>query len=333
MLDEFSKQAAAGRWHVAKISHAALHNPEALADDLDESYPLKTTRKTEGGGSLEVPVVAGHLKRGKEEEYSGATVRRLLKNAAKRKGLVIKLDEIQNLKIEGLIGEDVTAAMMRNLGDIHNGDIGAPVILLAGGLGNSETVLETFGISRIPDENVCYLDSLDRGATKAVIRDWLIWGGGVLEGHPHLPQWEKTLAAVSHGWPQHVHIYAQEAAKWLYHHGSEQIPDVPATVLDTAGVKRVRYYVKRANKLKEPYRKALANLLQQKGKQSILTEEELMSVLSGPQSHAEAEKMFEESLVHKGIIAETPDGGYIVPVPSMHDWLVDRFAQPSSSRP
>ena len=327
LLHECLERASARGWRVAEIKGDALHDPGSLARKLGMRRLDKILERNKGSGKIAVKAGLEIGIQGEAGQDRGDSIEEVLRKAAGPLGVVLTLDEVQNLKVGVQTMPKEKPAISLNLELIHNGKMGVPVVLVAGGLGSSESVLETFGISRIPEEDVCYLGSLENDATRAVIRDWLVWGGRAPENHSYLPHWVEFLATECHGWPQHIHIYAQAAARWLSRNNNELTAEVPAALFEEAWAKRKNYYVKRASKLKEPYRRAVASLLQQKGKGSTLTEDELVSALTGPQSRDQAKEMFAESLVHKGVIAHTSDGNYIVPVPSMHDWLVRRYAE------
>ena len=302
-----------------------------LAKKLGIHRPEKTVEQNSGGARIGIKAgveIGVQGQSGQQREYRGDSVVEILQEVADSKGVLLILDEAQNLKVGVQTKESEKADISHTLDLIHNGDIGAPVVLVAGGLGSTESVLETFGISRIPVKKVCHLGLLDNEATQAVVRDWLVWAGGVSEDHPHLPAWVEHIATHSQGWPQHIHVFAQAASQWLVRHGSQLTVNVPGPIIAEALRDEQYYYSMRANRLDEPFRGYVAHLLKKKGKGIPLTKSELLDALSVSQTREEAEDMFAESLVHKGVVARTLDGDYIIPVPSMHDWLVEKYAAP-----
>ena len=330
LLHECRKLGQAAGWHIAKVKGRALHDPGELAEQLGVLRADKVVEQDSGGGKIGVRagVEFGlHGQAGQQREFRGDSVVKILREAAHPRGVLLTLDEAQNLRVGVQTMEADKAGISATLELIHDGEIGAPVVLVAGGLGSTESVLESFGVSRIAYDNICYLGPLGLESTQAVIEDWLVWGGGVPEDHPHLDVWTKTLAAESHGWPQHIHVYAQSAARWLDRHNSQITPDVPDAVLAEAWQKRQDYYAKRADKLEESDRRSLANLLLHKGKGHSLTKTELLDALSGPR----ADEVFSNGLVHKGVVAQTANGGYVVSVPPMFDWLVETWADTAPS--
>ena len=154
LLFECGKQAGAVGWSVADIEGDALYRAGELARKLGLRRPDKTTERTSRGGkiALNLGVEVGMHGAGEEtREYPGDSVEHVLQAAAVgRGGVLLLMDEAQNLREEGRIGADVRATLTRNLKRIHNGGMGVPVVLMVGGLGTTQSVMESFGISRFP---------------------------------------------------------------------------------------------------------------------------------------------------------------------------------------
>ena len=326
LLDECRAQAIADGWRAAYISPRALHDPAKLARHLNESRVTRNTEFSECGGKKKTSAgkkASAHHAKGNSVEFQDPTVGGLLMDAALPSGLLLILDEAQNLELERRRGDDVAATISELLDEIHNGRIGAPVVLLAGGLGTSDSVFEELGIVRFSRKNIRRLDLLDIETTRAVIEDWLEHAGSASTESPYFDNWVRTLANESLGWPQYIHIYAQTSAQWLNGNGGKLTPMVPAEVLETACEKRVQNYKRRVKVIRRPHRTAFADLLQKNGKRAMLLENEVVTALQSHQSREEALDMF-RTLLRKGVIAETSSGDLRVPIPSMHDWLVEQ---------
>ena len=127
------------------------------------------------------------------------------------------LDEAQNLEKERLRGDAVEPTLSGILDRIHNGMMGLPVVLLAGGLGTTRRVFAGFGVSRFAGRNVHQLDSLDRKPTESIVRDWLVHAGRASPESPHLAHWIEVLADESFrlatAYPHRMH---KTAAQWLF---------------------------------------------------------------------------------------------------------------------
>ena len=316
------------RWRTAFIAWSALHNPRTLARDLDISYATKTTKRNEAIGEGEESAsveISGQFPWGHERELSGLAVSEIIRKAARRRGLILVLDEIQGLRRLADSSSAVAAATAECLDQIHNGRIGAPVVLLAGGLGTSERVLSALEISRFRANCLHQLAPLEPEEARSVIRDWLVKDGGAASTDAQLAHWIDVLAAECHGWPQHLQIYAQPAAAWVQNNKGVLTGDIPEQVLALARRFRSEYYHQRASVLNWQDRSVLADFLAQKDPSDPMLENDLIAAFSRDRSSEEARKVF-DGLVRKGVVAETPDGRYRIPVPSMRRWLVDKFA-------
>ena len=330
LLHECKKMAkeAEVAWRVAQISAIGLYDPRVLAKELDVDYVARITEQKGTKKSIGASVgVSGSLEftEGQHFEHTGPTVQELLQVAATPHGLLVVLDEAQNLRPGIQTTMAMKGAISACLDKIHNGVLGVPVVLLAGGLGTTKRVLNSFGISRFVGDRIQQLGRLDDGAARKVLRDWLVRSGGAPKGHEHLELWVDTLAANCYGWPQHIQRFAQVAAQWLLDNGGILGALVPDEVLSLGLQKRKEYYHERAEGFNEQDRMALAYLLQENDTGTTYSEKDLVSVLSEDRTREEAKEKVGE-LLHKGIVAETPRGRYEIPVPSMHDWLVREYA-------
>ena len=328
LLHECRERAREAGWYTAKVDGEALCGPGILAQKLGVHRPTKTIERDRDGISVGIKAMLQILFRaeaGTEHEFPGDPAETVLQEASGTYGVLLTLDEAQDLQGAGEISSAAKNAIRVSLRDIHNGEVGAPVVLVAGGLGTSQKVLESFGISRFRRRRAHLLGSLSSPEARAVIHDWLVKDGGASEDHPELSRWIDTLAAECHGWPQHLQVYAQQAAGWLEYHNGELIHGVPLDVLVEARRDRLEYYAGRVTDLEDPDRVILANMVRDKGKGGTLLKKELIAALTEDRTRAEAEQLFDK-LLHKGVITGT--GRYHIPIPSMRDWLVREYAEP-----
>ena len=322
-------RSSTGPWQAVRITSQMLHDPAALAKRLDVPIATRTSERkdttTSVGDSTGSGTSVKHTK-GISAETTGDDIEDVLREASlARGGLVLVLDEAQNLAGEIDAGSPEWRTARRCLNQIHNGEIGAPVVLLAGGLGTSEGVFEMLGVSRFPDNAVHLLGELDNESARSVIRDWLVKSGGAPESHEHLGQWIDTIASECYGWPQHLQRFCVVAVQWLLENGQELTPEVPATVVEQGRSRRERYYQKRVSRLKKKDLVAFAKLLQRSGKDEALEEEDLVQVFLEDRSREKAELVL-RTFLHRGVIAETIGSDFRVPIPSMHNWLVREYA-------
>ena len=305
-----------------------MYKPDVLVENLNEPYPYKITDHAKGGGEVEIEAVINlslNGGAGKSLEYYGDSVQQIIKKFAGGTGLVLVLDEAQNLEFTRRRSEGVMDDVSVCLDAIHNGRVGARVVLLAGGLGVTEKMFNAFGVTRFLDFGVHLLGTLDNSATEAVIRDWLVSAGGSPGDHPHLTNWTEVLAAESQGWPQHLYYYGRFAAEWLLTNEHLPAPQVPQSVLKKAQERRSAYYLNRVANVPPEVRISLAKQLAELGKSLPMKKSEVHAALGSHVEDTELGSMF-NLLLHRGVIAETAEGYFQVPIPSMHDWLVHRYA-------
>ena len=328
LLYECEELARQVGWGVARIRPGALGNRGELASALGKSYVTKKTRHIGVDGHIgSNGQLAGYLRGawGRSLEFAGKSVNEILRRVAKRRGLVLIMDEAQHLQIGIGTESSIKRAIVKSLDDIHNGTVGAPVILLAGGLGTSADVFEEFGVSRFDDECLWRLGTLDEGSARLVFRDWLTKSGGAPEDHKHLGCWINTLAQESQYWPQHIQLYARTAAQWVLDNGSVLQPQVPARVMSVGRSKREDYYSRRIRGIRLEGIVALANLLARNAEDYHLTQKEIESEF--PESlPSDQAGVTLKLLLRKGVLADTPQKRFRVPIPSMRKWLVGEFA-------
>ena len=327
LLYECAKKAAAQQWYVFRIASNALHDPKELADNLTQPYVAKTIGQSRRGASVAVADLDGKNSEGDSIEVTGLSVKQMIRQAAKRKGLVLILDEAQILAKEGRIGRAEDAAIAENLAQIHNGGFGAPVVLLAGGLGILQRVFSSFGITRFRSDSVHNLGPVSLPTGQAIARDWLVRAGGAFDGDPLLPHWTNTLAMKSQGWPQHLHNYILAAVTWIRENNGELQPQVPHNVLAEARKNRESYYGGRTSELDEVAIEVFANYLATLGPDRSLKKASVIAALRAEMPDSEAKVAFDDFL-QKGLLARRPHPltNYSVPVPSMHSWLVKQYA-------
>ncbi len=335
ILHEFGDRAErSGRWHHRDLGLASLYDPRDMADALgDQSHSDRTLSSTEAVNQSGVrsSVHYHHEKRyGKAEERYGPATRMLLKQhvVGLRKGLLLTLDEVQDLSAYGAIPERRTA-IMDVLNVIRNAKVGGPVVLLAGGQGNSMSVLGTFGMSRLLGGCLHNLGILDASAERRVICDWIIKGGQVRTAHPrHLGRWIDAIAAETDGWPQHIHSFAPQAAWWLRRHGSFMSETVPDEVMASGRAQKRAYYAQRIATINPPYCGSLAEFVKRDPSVAGWDMRHIIRTFQDVVLREDAPMGVFHEAVRKGVLARA-GRLYCIPIPSMHRRLTDAYADRS----
>jgi len=328
LLHECGRHAERDGWRVAAIRNNALYDPAALAEQLGIPYAERevTERGRAIGGRLRGFIAGGSVKRTKRQtsQHRGPSVIQILEGAAGSSGLLLMLDEAQTLDAEA--DGPHKAVLMQHLTAIHNGDVGAPVVLLAAGLGISKGVFSRLGVSRFIGRGVIHLGPLAPEAERAVIRDWLVDAAGKRGEPRHLTLWTDAIAAECYGWPQHIAFYTAAAAHWLNNSNGMLTARVPAEVLAAGREGRVEYYEGRVEGIKREDRVALANMLVTSERGAALERSKVLAAFSEHQGPTVASVTFQHAL-HKGVVVERRDGRFALPIPSMHDWLLQEYAE------
>jgi len=204
-------EVASGEWNAVDIEPEALWDTDWLMHALGRGGELQLT-EVSGGASL-----GGFVS---DEGKSAPIPENPISLIAQVDvpPLLLTLDEAQTL---GGVNKpkDKDASVAANfIKSIHNGKIGKPVILLTAGLGTTAKAFADLSISRFMKRGHKYkigLGSLGRDSTCATLRDLIQEYGRVTD----LPSsWIEKIADQTHGWPQHIISYADQAAEYLYEH-------------------------------------------------------------------------------------------------------------------
>ena len=278
-----------------------------MADCLGLSY----TPLTQKHWGIDLRVVTA----GKTREIRGVgTPSQVLRQASEpKRGLVLLMDEAQTVAME-----DEKAAMTHTLNAIHNGELGQPVILLAGGLGTTEATFGKLGISRFRQGCVVNLGRLDAKVERAVIHDWLVLDGGTTGD---VTPWIDAIARETDGWPQHIVCFTQPAAQVLQLNQGRMTDPGLTYMLRRGRDGKAEYYDGRVLGISRGNRTALAQVLVERAPSTELEEEEVLALLAQVNAPDRVQAVF-DMILHKGVLAWTPSGRLAIPIPSMQDWLI-----------
>ncbi len=317
LLAECAKRAESKEWQVVEIDPDALWDPTTLRKALKaRQSKLQIEAASAQAGALGVGGV------GITARVPELTTLDLLQHSGKEKLLLI-LDEAQRLG-DGRANDVRRAEIASNvLTRIHNGELGRPVILLAGGLGTSRRAFEELGISRFERKCLRELGRLTHESERAILRDWLTKDGGAAGD---VTPWIDAIAHETHGWPQHIMAYVDPAVTQLYQDAGKLTLQGLDAVLCAGRKNRVAYYLGRLADLRIEQRRALAQIIATTPPGKGISYTDILKSLTRSHEKAEAEHLFEHAL-HKGVLAADEDGRYAVPIPSMHDWLLFSYLE------
>ena len=327
LLYKCMEQAESHGWTTLLTDYTALIDPPVLRELLGLSSKLNQALQL---GSRDVAVQ--DVKLGPASLKLGAPslgahglqrrMQRVLRSAAGNHGLLLVVDEAQHL---GNLRDYRYRVELENvLTSIHNGTVGAPVILLVGGLSTTENAFDAFSISRFENSCKVYLQRLSPKSARNVLRDYLTISGQVHGQEKELDRWIREMDQRTHGWPAHIAGWGELAAEVLRDDGGQLTAEAWASVEQAGRERDNSYYQSRTSGTKPRDVDALGRLLSRKGLHAVLTEEMVIASLAGNRSEEDADRVFQH-ILHKGMLAYTDDDFLAVPIPSMHDWLVARY--------
>ncbi len=313
LLTECARLAREQRWHTAEIDPDGLYNPTELSKALSPPLSAKHQKSMTGGS---VQAIDGEPT---FEHYLPTTLD-ILKSA--REPLLLLLDEAQTLHTELSRPSEEFRLAAKCLKAIHNGKLERPVILIAAGLGATTQAFDDLGISRFKPKCKISLGPLSEGARRTIIEDWLQKEGGA-KGNP--TKWVDEISQETYGWPQHVMAYVWPALKQLKLTEGELTPEGLEAVLKEGQEGRIQFYKARTQDFPREQLHCIARVLAFAPSRASVAKMDIMASLRMEFSEDKAEEIFTLAL-HKGIL-DVRDNLYVVPIPSMHNWLVDNFAR------
>ena len=314
LLYECEKLAEKRSWEIVEISSAALWNP----NELQRALESKRNFKFEGGSAGVNIFGIGHAS--VTRRMIPQTVQTLLQ--AGEAPLLLTLDEAQILGIKDEFPADQINTVRHVLHSIHNGKLGRPVVLIAAGLGTTTEAFGALGISRFAKRCRVELGALGKEAECAVLHDWLTEDG---KATGDTTAWIDAIAKETHGWPQHILSYVEPVLDQLHADKGAMTAEGLATVLEAGRVLRTAYYKQRVEGFSIQQRRSFAKLFTNVTYGGSLELEDIMMSLAQDHGEEKAEEVFRRA-EEKGVLVDR-DGGYVISIPSMHDWLVSNYAR------
>ncbi len=314
LLAECERLARDGKWETVKIDSVALWDPNELQQSLKSKSNLKVK-----GGSAGVNIVGiGHA-----EISTGMlppTVKTLLQKG--KAPLLLTLDEAQVLGMKDEFPTDQINTVRHVFKAIHNGELDRPVILIAAGLGTTVEAFGKLGISRLAKQCLVELGALDKEAERAVLHDWFTKDG---KAKGDTAVWIDAITQETHGWPQHILSYVAPALDQLHATKGRMTAKGLNAVLEAGREERSAYYNQRTRGFYREQLHCIARSIVDIPAGSPVDHAVIMSSLSQDYGNDEAARIFYQAL-HKGILDER-NNCFVVPIPSMHDWLVSNYAR------
>ncbi len=311
---------------VAHLIGAKLDQPEiALYEVLEQIEPalaekLKGSHTSTVQGQLGIGGSGGGMSDSKTTlPIVIPTVRQLMGlRTDPNKPLVLFMDEAQNVRAD----EDNGRSSV--LEELHQGGIGC-VFLIAGGLSNTEKVLDDRGISRPADGHVITLQPLSREEVLDAVELFLhnrIFA--IDRDDTDTTALHALIVNESMGWPQHLNNALRSLGEELIRtQGRLSACDLDA-VQQNSQARRNEYYNSRTHSIPN---KVLAELVTTVPKNKGV---DALEIIKAIHRAYQTEPMLEENwpkkdvfhnLVHKGVLQDDGNKKLIIPIPSMYDYI------------
>ena len=312
LLHELSARAARQRWLVVRITRSALESPAVMMQAIGKAYKTQSSARRRFG----LPWAKFEWERAQSGLQTVELVLQRVKTSGR--GLLLRIDEAQKLaRTSGKQAEDA-------LESIHEGGLGRPVILLAGGLGLTEQAFDALGVSRFHEDCLIYLGRLSTESERAVIRDWLVKGG---KARGDVGPWIDAIAKESDGWPQHIVSFADPASQVIRQSGGTMTPQGLGLVLSEGRRRKTRYYAHRCKGLEWDDQALLGALVYHGGKGRVWPIRSIDHLFDIRRQSSGASGIdVKNTALAKGVLATTRKGLHI-PIPSMEDWLVGCYLE------
>ncbi len=325
LLAQCARLAKKQNWDTVEVDTRALWNTDSMCLALEDAWmPLLDEIASEGGFDKWV-----HVRGAVKLKLPGHTPQSII--ARGKAPLLLILDEAQELgQWKGAERTQENHELVQTfLNRVHNGKLASrPVMLIAGGLGTTKQAFKDMGVSRLKTNCHVDLEPLKPEEERKVIVDWLQLEGKA-KGDP-LP-WIDAIAAETHGWPQHIACYAQVAALQVLAERRRMSSSGLNVVLEAGRKERAKFCEARVEDFEDDELHCIARMLRDVPPRHSFTKQYLVDALKDTYGVPKAERLFQRAF-HKGIL-DKRSNQYIIPIPSMHDWLVTHFGHDQGASP
>ena len=311
LLHECTKLAENTGWEAVRVNIRALWDTDTMCQKLGDGWmPLLDEIAVNAGFDKWIQIEGAAKFR-----LPGHTPQSIIERG--KAPLLLFLDEAQKL---ALAQSGHAETICDFLDAIHNGEMECPVMLLTAGLSATADALEGLGVSRFKPNCYVELGPLKPETERDVIKDWLKKEGRA-KGDP--TPWIDAIAQETHGWPQHVAVYAQAAALQIRTDKRAMTPQGLQAVLDVGRRQRIKFYEIRAKGLDEHHRAAIAEAFVSAREDQTQSRKAIMESLVKAVGKQEADTVFKRAL-RKGVL-DHRNGRYVIPIPSMCRWFIDNY--------
>jgi len=315
LLGHCRRIALGAQWETATITGTALYEPSELLTALGREKEPLGIETTHG---LDAKIYQGTMTRTRPDRTIGSIL------ADGEHPLLLLFDEAQMLGYGDDAPRGETLTTLKSTFElIHNGKVGRPIVMLIAGLRTARSTLKSLQITRFGEMNTTKLGLLSGAESRSVIRDWIV-KYGMSKGDT--AGWINAIDAEAGRWPRHVHSYAKHAGEYLRAYGGVMTLEGLSAVMEKGLVGRIQYYKQRIEDFYVDERKHVAKAISGYPSGTPFDRLDIIAHLSKIYGKKESKDIFDR-LIDKGVVDEEGSEGYIVPIPSMHTWLVEEYAK------
>lgn len=316
-----------------ECSDRAARNGWLVAENLTPGAFCDVTEMRKQMGDLRrIQIESGKIGLWALEFSATSTITRPVDALARAdKPLLLILDEAQLLhSVSSKPRGDASRSIATDtLNLIHNGRLGKPIVLLAGGLGTTTETFADLGVSRFAKRRRVELGPLEPEAERALLHDWFTIRANAT-GDP--TPWIDTIMGETHGWPHHVMAYVDGVMEHLPNAKGVMGAETFQQVLAAGRQGCTDYYLERTRGFNEVELEALVGAFPAGQPGSTASYRTITASLSVAFPQQDAAGHLFNRAVEKGVLSKQGTQ-YVIPIPSMHTWLEKEYGSPRSGHP
>ncbi len=324
LLNHLKDTVSSTTFDTARLSSHLLHQPsEALFEVFEQVEPklaedVLRQKQTEWGIKI---FGVNRQSTSKTAPIEIPTVRQLMNLRQSRKPLILFLDEAQNSN------GDLPDGKSSILQELHSGHSGS-VCLIIGGLSNTRRRIKSLGISRVSSDYTMTLQSLHEKEVIDALEAFLNYKTFKIDPRGcDLEPLKELVVDESMGWPQHLTNTLRSLGEELIRVEGKLSGCDMDRIQNRSQARREDYYADRLEGIPD----------------TLLSEVVLVTPRSGSAMRRDIRKAVRvayendpdisedvpkgeafNTLIHHGVLQEDVGGNLTIPIPSMHDYVMNQ---------
>ena len=241
---------------------------------------------------------------------------------------LLLVDESQNI-VADTADPNGKNTIVSNLHAGFQATEGLRIVPVFTGLPDTQSVLASRGISRLPDESSIYLGCLTRGETEELVDRWMrhdAFGFENLFSDADIQRVARMIAVASEGWPRHANTYLRVLGRSILDHGVNNDLNIDLDgVFDRGHDNRRAYYQMRLRTAKLGRYAGVIRDAAQQSEDGVIELATLDAIIEENYGDVrlDAESLREDAL-HAGILEYASDDDeerFKFPIPSFFSYM------------